>query len=395
MYTDGFDRIDFIYPSTFTNWQQRRLGVEGAQEDVVAPIILENNNLYFIPININNNHWVLGFINNQNRTVGVLDSLGATRDTSSLRLLLVENNIDPDLYRDTDMGTGPRQENTYDCGFWVIANALGILTNGRPAPSQSTGSLRLGILQDILRGVRAYRPDMDSRRLQWREQNRNQRRAQLSNNLTYAISMWPQKFTTKTVGSLKDTIKNDRTLINLVDADEAFKKAMAAVPAFKNSQFFKDPTSFSTVPPLQDIQRQFDRETANRLGLSEIENTPNPRVDQAIPTDVLSNLISHSIRGRDITPIINNPTPPTSVKSGGSRSGSRTPRQPSIASSSSDIDFDSIIRGGPLSGPPSRAPSRVPSEQPEGLDSASRGRGGGSGTAPRGRRGATPWKRNN
>ncbi|KAK5309261.1 hypothetical protein LTR93_012240, partial [Exophiala xenobiotica] len=92
-------QIDIISPAHSTAYRNRVLRID-RYSTVEAPAIHPDARQVLIPINLNNNHWVLGFINHETHRIGILDSMNSMTDPGILRNLLVEIGDNPDDYWD-------------------------------------------------------------------------------------------------------------------------------------------------------------------------------------------------------------------------------------------------------------------------------------------------------
>ncbi|KAH0847133.1 hypothetical protein FOPE_00004 [Fonsecaea pedrosoi] len=255
---------EIVSPAAFSSWQRRFYQEEDST--AVAPAILLANDLYLFPMNINNNHWVLGFIDNGVHEVGILDSMGLYQDPAVLRHVLFENGINPDTYTNATMGSGPRQTNTADCGFYTIANARAMIESRSPAVPQDTGTLRLSILGDLVRAVRGYNPSLESLRIAHRDSPAARRR-QLEDNLARAIAAYPDRFK-KPKGNWLAALKENKSMvIDLTEADKIFKLALKNAPKVKQVQA-SDTTTLRSVRDLTEQQEVYD---ITRLQMTSIE----------------------------------------------------------------------------------------------------------------------------
>lgn len=104
---------------------------------------------YLVPLHLpRSEHWVLLHVGADGANVDVLDSfkngLPQWRDevemlVSRLASTHLAHYMQPEP--STKFIGGPQQQNGTDCGVFVVANALHIVTTGRPAPSTADGTL--------------------------------------------------------------------------------------------------------------------------------------------------------------------------------------------------------------------------------------------------------------
>lgn len=92
---------------------------------------VENLSKIFVPINLNQSHWALGFINIDKKTISYIDSLSSGPSTMGHAILKV---LQEYLLEESSGKIGrdfeliheqcPQQPNGFDCGIYVCVNAL-------------------------------------------------------------------------------------------------------------------------------------------------------------------------------------------------------------------------------------------------------------------------------
>lgn len=98
LYAGGAETISqILLPVVYAAFERRITGQ--TEIPAVALPIDTHNRLIFIPINVNNNHWVLGWISLTTQEMGILSSMRNFSDTQPLRHLLMENGINADDFR--------------------------------------------------------------------------------------------------------------------------------------------------------------------------------------------------------------------------------------------------------------------------------------------------------
>jgi Ulp1 family protease len=75
----------------------------------------------FIPINIENKHWVLAVVTPVNKTLTMYDPLIIKHAIVELVLESYFNNRYPGTWTTTYNVSVPKQENAYDCGVFMVA----------------------------------------------------------------------------------------------------------------------------------------------------------------------------------------------------------------------------------------------------------------------------------
>jgi len=125
------DRVQVIDNFAWTHWRQTGQ-VPWIDDRRAARLTL-------FPINVNNNHWVLGYANPHTREIGVLDSLPITNETHhdirrDIRQLMGYYNWIYDNSQEwhINFNRSELQGNDQDCGLYVIANAWALIAGRNP-----------------------------------------------------------------------------------------------------------------------------------------------------------------------------------------------------------------------------------------------------------------------
>ncbi len=174
-YAQEADRpTHIVNPAAYTVWAQMLL--DGNDSQALAPPMDRNAQVTLIPVH-RNNHWTLVAIDTFHSRIVHVNSKGTSFEGQLARRFLQANGYNPDHFREET--TNPvQQENSADCGFWVIANARSLTREGRLAGPATTGHLRVSVLEDLAYGIRtsnvratARQPFQSSasRHAQWQE----------------------------------------------------------------------------------------------------------------------------------------------------------------------------------------------------------------------------------
>ncbi|KAH0847130.1 hypothetical protein FOPE_00006 [Fonsecaea pedrosoi] len=232
-YARNFRDVEVIDSSAFTAFETR---IRGEREDfAAAPAIEPGSRLVVVPIHIHSNHWILGVIDMAEHWLTIIDTMHIESDTQILRHLLQENGIDPDDYQDHTFDNVPRQRNVSDCGYWVIANARGMMERRSPATDTTTGLLRLEILGDLFRALQTYNPNLEfsheiarPTRLMRGLFRENIQRGVEKVGLRYRLTSSQLLQLSSTFGGQK---------MNLTDIDQAIKEAVEKVKAREGKEY--------------------------------------------------------------------------------------------------------------------------------------------------------------
>ena len=170
-YASSQAHVQIVDPIVFHSWARRLKQGNDNGEVNVAPPIPPNTEVVLVPINVAGNHWTLGVVNLIRNDIYELDSLGGAVAQSHvpLRHLLEANGIDLDRFHTPTRGeveSQPLQNNTYDCGVWLIANARAIIDRDRPAAQRPAEEVRFEILNNTYRFSQEWRASDTQRNMQ-------------------------------------------------------------------------------------------------------------------------------------------------------------------------------------------------------------------------------------